>query len=240
MLNKLISWAAEEAYEKINLKAKWAEIKETAKEWGPRFVVVAVIWELIEDGLFPFLSWWFGMPWLIPVFLVWHFEPVVYPVFFWCFRTYDRMTGKLAWEADRPAYSSHWRTAVKVLVYRLATIGGLVAFELYLDVSPGLLLAYVMLMTGFNFVHERIWHDSNFGIVVETDEVQVRRVVAKSLTYRTVSVILLVGAVSVVLDPVPWAALGVYQAVMLVLYLGLETAWARNDLGITGTPEAAK
>lgn len=233
MLRKTLAWMAEEAWEKINLPAKWREIKETAREWGPRFIVVAVVWEIIEDGVFPLLSWWFGVPWLIPVFLIWHFEPVVYPVFFWAFRTYDRIMGRTPWEADRPAYSSHWRTAAKVGVYRACSIGGLLAFEFYLGVTPWLLLAYILIMTGFNFAHERIWHDSNFGIVVETDAVQMKRVVAKAITYRTVSTLLLAGALAATIDPTPWGALAVYQAVMMILYLGLETAWSKNDMGIT-------
>ena len=52
MLRKTLAWMAEEAWEKVNLPAKWREIKETAREWGPRFIVVAVVWEIIEDGLF--------------------------------------------------------------------------------------------------------------------------------------------------------------------------------------------
>ena len=234
---RLLTWMKEEAWEKVDLRAKWEEIKETGKEWGLRFVIFAVIWECIEDGLFPFLSWWFGVPWLIPVFLIWHFEPVVYPVAFWCFRTYDRLTGKTPWEADRPAYSSHKRTAIKVVVYRVAALGGVLALVLMLELSPWLAAAYIVLMTVFNFVHERIWHDSNFGIIVETDEVQARRVIVKAFTYRTVSVMFLGGALYGALGTMHWSCLGAYQVMMLALYLGLETAWAKSDLGITGTPE---
>jgi hypothetical protein len=239
LLIKFLRWAAGEAREKLDLRAKWAEIKETSKEWGPRFIFVAVTWELIEDGLFPFLSWWFGVPWLIPVFLIWHFEPVAYPVFFWMFRTYDRITGKTPWEADRPGYSSHWRTAAKVTAYRVASIGGLIAFQLYLGLNAWLLLAYIVLMTGFNFAHERIWHDSNFGILVDTDEVLYRRPIAKALTYRTVSCLLLGGALGATITPMPWTAFLVYQGVMLALYGSLETIWARSTLGINGSPTPA-
>ena len=237
MIRKLFAWMAEEAWEKVNLAAKWREIKETSKEWGPRFIFVAVTWELIEDGLFPFLAWYFGMPWLIPVFLIWHFEPVAYPVFFWAFRTYDRLVGKTRWEADRPAYSSHWRSALKVSAYRVSSLGGLIAFQLYLGLSAWILLAYVLLMTVFNFCHERIWHDSNFGIDIETDMVKARRVLVKATTYRMVSALLLGGALAATIEPMPWAAFLVYQGVMLLLYLGLETVWARNTMGITdGAP----
>jgi hypothetical protein len=230
----LLSWMKEEAWEKVDLRSKWREIVETGKEWGFRFVVFAVIWEMIEDGLFPFLAWYFGMAWLIPVFLVWHFEPVVYPIAFFCFRTYDRLMGTTPWEADRPAYSSHKRTVIKVVVYRVAALGGVLALVLMLDLNPWLATAYIVLMTAFNLAHERIWHDSNFGILVETDEVQPRRVIAKALTYRTVSVMLLGGALFAVLDEMHWACFGAYQVMMLALYLGLETAWAKSDLGISG------
>lgn len=234
-----LTWMAGEAYEKINVRAKWREIKETGKEWGPRFVVFAVLWELFEDGLCPYLSWYFGVPWLIPVFLIWHFEPISYPVAFWVFRTYDRMTGKIPWEADRPAYSSHKRTAIKVAVYRIATIGGLIALQLYMNLNPWLLGTYAVLMTGFNFAHERIWHDSNFGIDIEIDKVLARRVIAKACTYRTVSCILLAGAMAATLGAVPWTAFLVYQVVMLGLYLSLEIAWAQSTMGITGIPSGA-
>ena len=240
VFTRALAWMLEEAREKVDLKAKWTEIKETGQEWGPRFIVVGVIWEIIEDGVFPLLAWWFGFAWLIPVFLIWHFEPVVYPIFFWLFRTYDRLTGKTKWEADRPAYSSHLRTVIKVAVYRVATIGGLIAFQLYLEINPWLLMAYVVVMTGFNFAHERIWHDTNFGIIPETDEVLARRVVAKALTYRTVSAMLLGGALAATNTPMPWVAFCAYQGLMLALYLGLETAWARSTMGISGIPEAAQ
>lgn len=230
-------WAAGEVWEKINIPAKWEEIKETGKTWGPRFVVVAVIWELIEDGLFPFLSWYFGVPWLIPVFLIWHFEPVVYPIFFWMFRTYDRMTGKIPWEADRPAYSSHWRTVVKITAYRVASLGGLAALLSWLDVSLWVVSAYVVLMTSFNFAHERIWHDSNFGIIVETDQVQPKRVIAKALTYRVVSMMMLGGALVAVLDHMHWSCFLAYEGIMTLAYLNLEMAWSRSTLGIRGVPE---
>jgi len=240
LLRKVLSWVAEEAWEKVNLKAKWAEIKEMGKEWGPRFIVMAVVWEIIEDGVFPLLSWYFGVPWLIPIFLIWHFEPVAYPVFFWAFKTYDRVKGKTPWEADRPAYSSHWRTALKVLAYRVSSISGLALLTILLDVSPWLVTAYAVLMTVYNFVHERIWHDSNFGIVVETDQVLMRRTILKSLTYRTVSFLLLAGALAVVVSPFPWKLILCYQGAMLSLYYCLETAWSYSTLGISGIPTPAK
>ena len=240
LITRALHWMAAEAREKVDLRAKWAEIKEIGKVWGPRFVIFALLWELFEDAVCPTLTIYFGgieYGWLAAVFLIWHFEPIAYPVALWCFRTYDRITGKTKWEADRPAYSSHKRSAIKVATYRVASLGGLVAFQLYLDLNPWILLVYVLLMTGFNFIHERIWHDTNFGIITETDEVQARRVVAKSLTYRTVSFLLLGGALAVSIDPTPWTALLTYQGVMWALYGSLETAWSKSTMGITGIPE---
>lgn len=226
-------WALSEAREKLDLRTKWHEILETSKEWGPRFIVAAVIWELIEDVLFPFLSWWFGVPWLIPVFLIWHFEPVSYPVIFWMFRTWDRVNGKSPWEADRPAYSSHWRTALKVLIYRLTSIGGLLFLQHELALPHWLLGTYIVLMTLFNFAHERIWHDLNFGIDVQTDEVHPRRAIAKAATYRTVSVLLMGGAVFSLEGSAAYMPVLEYQALMALLYLSLETVWAKNTMGIS-------
>ena len=238
-IRQAIQWAAGEAWEKVDLRGKWEEIKETGQTWGPRFIVVAVIWEIIEDGVFPFLSWYFGMAWLIPIFLIWHFEPVVYPIFFWMFRTYDRSIGVTPWEADRPAYSSHWRTALKVGVYRVVSLGALYVLLTSYALNPWLLTGYVLLMTFFNFAHERIWHDSNFGITVETDEVMFRRVLAKTFTYRIVSMMFLTGVFVASLPTIPWTALLLYQGFSGLCYMGLETAWARSTLGITGIPEAA-
>ena len=227
----ILKWAAGEAREKLDLAEKWNEIVDTGKEWGLRFVIFAVVWEIIEDGVFPILAWYFGAPWLIPVFLIWHFEPVVYPIAFWCFRTYDRIQGRKAWEADRPGYSSHKRTVIKVMTYRAVSVGGLFALLQYLDLSLWLLSAYVVLMTVFNFVHERIWHDSNFGIT-EDDEVLPQRVLMKALSYRTVSMMLMGGALAS-LNPMPWGSLLTYQVVMLLAYLSLETAWSTSTLGIS-------
>ena len=227
----IFKWAAGEAREKLDLVEKWNEIVETGKDWGLRFVIFAVVWEIIEDGVFPVLAWYFGAPWLIPVFLIWHFEPVVYPIAFWCFRTYDRIKGRTPWEADRPGYSSHKRTVIKVLAYRAVSVGGLAALLLYLDLSLWLLSAYVVLMTVFNFVHERIWHDSNFGIT-DDDEVLPQRVLMKALSYRTVSMMLMGGALAS-LNPMPWGSLLTYQVVMLLAYLSLETAWSTSTLGIS-------
>lgn len=75
----MISWLLKEAWEKINIVATWRTIKALGKKYGKRFFWAALIWEIIEDVVFPFISWKMGVPELIPVFLILHFEPIVYP-----------------------------------------------------------------------------------------------------------------------------------------------------------------
>ena len=103
-----IVWVFSEIWEKINLPAVWKELKALGKKHGKRFLFVAVVWELIEDGLFPLLSWWFGVPELIPLFLILHFEPIAYPVFFWAFRCWDRKKGRVPEHPERSAHSTSW------------------------------------------------------------------------------------------------------------------------------------
>jgi len=127
-ITKAIRWAAGEVWEKVNVVGTWRTLKAAGQKYGRRFLVAAVIWEIIEDVVFPVLSWWFGVPELIPIFLIFHFEVITWPIFFWAFRTYDRIRGREAWEPERPAMSSHWRSAVKVGVYLMAMTGWMWAF----------------------------------------------------------------------------------------------------------------
>lgn len=229
---KAIRWALGEAWEKINVVGTYRELRELGKKHGKRFFVVAVLWELIEDVLFPFLSWLAGVPELIPLFLVLHFEPIVYPAFFWGFRMWDRYKGREPWEPDRSAMSSYWRSALKVLVYKLAAAGWFAAILLSQGVSPWLLTAYVGLMAAFGFIHERVWHDVNFGIRPD-DTVEMKRVAAKTLTYRLVSLMTLFPILKATLGTVPWTALLACQAVGLVVYAVLETIWAKSPWGVS-------
>jgi hypothetical protein len=225
----------EEAWEKINIPAKWRELKEMGKKHGKRFFVLAVIWELIEDGLFPYLSWKFGVPELIPIFLVLHFEPVVYPVFFFALKTYDRIRGREPWDPERSAYSKSYRTLAKVVVYRAAATLAFAALMAHLDVSLWALSIYTVVMTLFSAVHERIWHDSNYGIDPVTDDVHYKRNIVKSLSYRTVSTIMMSGVLLALLGSVPWGVVIAYQAVMAASYLGLETMWSKISWGLAPT-----
>lgn len=230
-LSKVFRWLATEAWEKINIVATFREILELGRKYGRRFLVMAVVWEIIEDVVFPFLSWKAGVPELIPVFLVLHFEPVVYPVALWAFKTYDRFKGREPWEPDRTAMSSHWRTLLKVTVYRLVS---LTAFSLLLanaGLSLWLLSVYTMAMALFGFAHERIWHDSNYGITAD-DQVEPKRILLKALTYRAVSMLVMGMVLYGFLHTLPWGLFLGYQGAMLNAYIILEGIWARTTWGI--------
>jgi hypothetical protein len=229
-------WVIGKVWEKINLPAIYRELRGLGRKHGKRFFWAALIWELIEDVLFPYLSWLAGMPELIPLFLVLHFEPIVYPVFFWAFRTYDRAKGREPWEPDRSAQSSHWRSVAKVGVYKIATLGWFVAIFLVWHATPKMLVLYAILMALFGFIHERIWHDSNYGIL-PNDQVEGRRIFMKAMTYRIVSTMIFYPFLRVSLGVVPWKLLGLCQGVGLVLYLVLESVWARSMWGCSPVPQ---
>lgn len=228
---RFLKWLIAEAWEKINIVATFREIRELGRKYGRRFLVFAVLWELIEDVLFPFLSWKAGVPELIPVFLVLHFEPVVYPVAIWAFKTYDRLRGREPWEPNRSAMSSHWRTLLKITAYRLVSI---TAFSLLLanaGLSLWLLSVYTAVMALFGFAHERIWHDSNFGITAD-DQVEPKRIMLKAVTYRAVSALVMGMTLYGFLGSLPWGMFLAYQGAMLNAYLILEGIWARSTWGI--------
>ena len=171
-LRKIPAWLLEEAREKLDIRGTWRELKALGQKYGRRFFVAAVAWELVEDVVFPAISAYYGAYWLIPVFLVLHFEPVVYPIFFFAFKTWDRIQGREPWEPDRLGQSTYWRAGLQVLSYRVPS---LLLFALLLSglgMPFALLAAYTVGMSFFGFVHDRIWHDSNFGIDVPTDTVK--------------------------------------------------------------------
>lgn len=229
-----LRWAAGEAWEKINVLATWREIKGLGKKYGRRFVIGAVIWECIEDGLFPYLSWKAGMPQLIPLFLIFHFEPIVYPVMLWAFRTWDRYQGLEPWEPDRSAQSTNLRSLLKVLSFRTACLVPGTLLLVPLGLSLTLLAAYSLAMMAFGFVHERIWHDSNYGIL-PNDDVEHKRVIAKTLTYRATSAFIMVTALFAALGTTPWVTILTYQVAMLGIQGVVEHWWSHNRYGIQPT-----
>ncbi len=232
---RIFRWVVGKIWEKINLPAVYRELKELGKKHGKRFFYAALIWEIIEDGLFPFLSWLFGAPELIPLFLIFHFEPIGYPIIFWLFRMYDRSRGREPWEPDRSAYSSYWRSVNKVVVYKVAVTGWLVCILAGLGISPVALGFYVCLTALFGFVHERIWNDNNYGIRPD-DTVEMKRVIAKTSTYRIVSLLTMYSILKASVGYTHWAELGLYQSLAVSLYLLLEVIWAKSCWGIIQNP----
>lgn len=224
-------WALGEIWEKINVVATWREIKGLVKKHGMRFAIAAGIWELIEDVLFPVLSYYGGVPELIPIFLIFHFEIVTWPIFFWAFRTYDRAKGREPWEPDRSVMSTHWRSLVKVVVYMMAASGWFLVFVVNMDRGYQMMMFFTSLMSVFGFVHERIWHDNNYGIRGD-DTVEVKRTLAKTVTFRFVSFLVHYAAFSAFLPEIPWGSLLAYQACATVAYASLEGMWSRSRLGL--------
>ena len=223
----MLRWILKEVWEKINFPQVYRDLKVLGKKHGKRFFWAALIWEMIEDLVFPFISWLCGVPELIPVFLVLHFEPIVYPVFFWAFKTWDRYQGKEPWEPDRPAYSYHWRSVIKVLVFQISVLGWLSQVIAW---KP--LAVYTGLISLFSFIHERIWHDTNYGIRPD-DTVEFKRTASKVGTYMVVSTITLSPLLRV-FGAVPfWRVLLVAQGITAILYFILEVVWARSVWGVT-------
>lgn len=222
----MIRWLLNEAWEKINIVATWRTIKALGKKYGKRFFWAALIWEIIEDVVFPFIAWKMGVPELIPVFLVLHFEPIVYPAFFWGFRTWDRIQGKEPWEPDREAHSSHWRSILKGLTLHMSVTGWL---SQVIPWKP--LVILTVLMSFFGFIHERIWHDTNYGIA-GCDRVEFKRVAAKTGTYLLISTISLYSLLKVTHSQTIWQSLLVAQGIQGTLYLILESVWAKSKWGV--------
>lgn len=226
-----IRWVAHEAWEKINVVATWRELKALGKKHGRRFFIFAVAWELVEDVLFPFLAWKAGMPALIPFFLIMHFEPLTYPVAFWAFRTWDRHKGRIPAEPDRTAQSTNVRSASKVIVYGAAATGWYVAILMGLGLPARSMAAFAGLMAAFGFVHERIWHDSNYGIRPD-DSVEAKRVLAKAFTYCVVSTTILSSLLRVTSGENQWKAVAACQALGIAVYLAFEAVWAKSRWGV--------
>lgn len=231
---KIPQWLIGEAKEKLDVRATWKELKALGLKYGRRFFIAAVLWELIEDVVFPAIAAYHGAYWLIPFFLVMHFEPVVYPIFFFAFRTWDRIQGREPWEPDRNAQSTYTRAGLQMLSYRVPALALFYVLLANLGVTLWVLTLYTIGMSFFSFVHERIWHDSNFGIDVPTDTVLPKRVVAKAFTYRVVSLIVMSSVLLGLLGHIP-SEMWVYQGTMLNLHILLGGFWARSAYGITPT-----
>jgi hypothetical protein len=225
----MLRWILKEIWEKINLPQVYRDLKKLGKKHGRRFFIAALIWEVIEDVVFPFIAWKCGVPGLIPVFLVLHFEPIVYPAFFWGFRMWDRAHGKEPWEPSRAAQSAYWRSIVKGVTFQAAVSGWLS------HVLPWkTMVIFIILTSLFGFIHERIWHDTNYGIV-EYDTVKPKRAFAKTGTYLLFSAFTLYPLLKVAEITHLWHTLFLAQGITACLYLLLETVWAKSLWGIAPT-----
>ena len=229
-----IGWLLGEAWERVNVVGTARGLVKMAKEQGLRFAIAAGIWEAIESLVIPGYFIARKQPLLAALFVVFHLEPIVYPVLIYGFRTWDRLLGRIPWEPDRAAMSSSFRSGAKVTLYRLASFVLFLGVFSQVRMSQWVLGAYTVLMALFGYVHERMWHDVGWGISAD-DQVETRRIVAKALTYRVVSAVLMLGVLKGVLGAVPWAAAACYQALALVLFAGLEALWARSSWGIQPT-----
>jgi len=226
----MLRWLINEAYEKINLPGTWRTLKDLGKKHGTRFFVAALLWEIVEDVVFPFFSWLFGVPELIPLFLVLHFEPVVYPAFFWGFRMWDRMKGREPWEPDRSAQSAYWRSILKVVAFQITVSGWLTHTLAWKSLA-----FFVGLTSCFGFVHERIWHDTNYGILPD-DSVQFKRTAGKTGTYLLVSLMVLFPLLRVAGASPIWKPLFITLGIAGFLYGLLEAVWAKSAWGVTRVP----
>lgn len=231
-----LRWLISEVRDKLDLPAALRRLRTLGQRYGRRFFIAAIIWEAIEDGLLPLLCVHLGHPELVPLCLVLHGEPIVYPLLLWAFRTYDRIRGRLPWEPDRSAMSACWRSGAKVLLYRLAAFALFWQLLAHLQLTPWLLTGYALVMTLLGYAHERMWHDSGWGITAD-DQVLLRRTIGKAATYRGASfAVMAMVLAALVPSGVPWAALCAYQGAALAVHLVLEYAWSRSSLGIGPTP----
>lgn len=222
--------------ERLDVRGTVREIRGLGRKYGLRFMVAAAVWEVIESLVIPGIMLRYHQPALALFFVLFHFEPVVYPVLFYAFRSYDRVRGRIPWEPDRGMMSSSKRTAAKVTLYRMVSVAVFWALLRVFDLNQWALLGYSALMSMFYYVHERLWHDLGWGITAD-DQVTEKRVIAKVLTYRAVSVLVMGGAIWAVLPRgVPRRELVVlvaaYQASMLTFHVALEAVWAKSSWGI--------
>jgi len=230
-LKRFFRWASQEAWEKINVVGTAKKLYSYRKKYGWRFFIPAATWTLFEDIVAPLLAWHFGVPELALLLLIIHFEWIVYPAIFWSIRTYDRWLGREPWEPDRSAQSSHWRSLCKVSIYKFALTGWLVMIMYLMGFSPKVMWVYVPLMLAFGFIHERIWHDSNYGIN-EKDGIEIKRIFAKTLTYTVVSTTILSSFFKAIFSSMPWHMLLACQIVTISMYVFFEGIWAHSNWGV--------
>lgn len=224
------TWAWGELREKLDVRNTVREIKALWAKYGWRFGVFAIAWELFEDGVLPYIAWKLGFPWLAPLFWIFHFEPLSYPAAFWCFRTYDRIRGREPWDPPRYAKSQYHRTTFKVLTHEVPVIASAIVMTL-VGIPTTITVTYAVLMLAAGFFHERIWHDTNYGIDLETDLVDDKRNRAKTGTFRVLSISLL-GMALCTVTPYPLYLFLLVEGFMAVAYYLIEHVWSKSLYGI--------
>jgi len=225
-----LSWALKEAQEKVNIPATWKQLKKLGGKYGKRFLVFAVIWEIFEDVILPIISWVLGVPELIPILLIFHFEVVAYPVAFCAFKEWDRLRGVTTmYPEGRDSWSTLSRSLAKVSIYMMAASGWVFIYMGQGSVWAGSI--FLSLLFTLGFVHERMWHDSNYGIR-ENNTVEFKRCVVKTGTFTGLGALTMFSALHVTGLPMNPSLFIVYHIVAAILYLGLEAVWSRSTLGV--------
>ena len=185
------------------------------------------------------------VPELIPILLIFHFEVIAYPVAFCVFKEWDRIRGVTTmYPEGRHSWSTLSRSLAKVSIYMLAASGW--AF-IYMGQSPTLIdsifsssifsgfvfagLVFLFLMFTLGFVHERMWHDSNYGLR-ENDTVEFKRCLVKTGTFTGLGTLTMFSALHITGLAMAPLLFIVYHIVAAILYLGLEAVWSRSSLGV--------
>jgi len=150
------------------------------------------------------------------------------------FRCWDRKRGRIPEHPDRSAHSASWRSWAKVVIYMTTVSGWFATVLVFLGLSLHILAFFAGLMVLFGYIHERIWHDSNYGID-GYDQVAQRRNMAKSVTYRIVSFTVMVSVLGATVGAIPWVGVLIFQGGASIVYCSLETVWSKSEWGIEKT-----
>lgn len=240
-LTNTVRWAWGEVREKLDIRGTIADIKAIGRKHGRRMLIFAILWECIEDGLFPALSIYYGMPELVAFFLVFHFEPITYPLALWCFRMWDRARGLEPWDPEhRVNTSTYKRTVVKTTIYASTTAALFYLMLWQFRMGWGFHVGLWAAVAAFCFVHERLWNDQPFGIDPDTDLVDPRRNAMKTFTYHLVATMLMVSFLGggkplmneeVFNDTVTYL-LSSAVGWSVVAYFIIETLWSKSVWGL--------
>jgi hypothetical protein len=90
---------------------KTNNFKKILKEYGVPLLVIFVVWEIIEDVLFPALFYWLGQYFpafyaLIPVSWLLCLHPLAVPILWWIYIKFWGVTGQKKYECEHEDDSS--------------------------------------------------------------------------------------------------------------------------------------